>query len=203
MTTDPIKPDPIKTAPIKTDVIRTADLEAAGVPRHVIDLKCRPDGPWQRILPGVLLLGAAPPTRDQRLRAALAYAGPDAVVTGVDALRAQGLPDLPEPPGAAVIHLLQPATRRRACTPQLLLERTTRPPGTVVRAGLRLAEPTRAALDAARREPHPLRGHHLLATAVRSGLCTVHGLEAELAAGSRRGSAAPRATLRTLKALLR
>ncbi|MFD7652910.1 hypothetical protein ACFV4N_02900 [Actinosynnema sp. NPDC059797] len=182
-----------------TDVIKTADLEATGVPGHVIDLKCRPGGPWQRILPGVLLLSAAPPSREQRLRAALAYAGPEAVVTGVDALRAQGLPDLP---GAPVIHLLQPATRRRACTPQLLLERTTRPPGTVLHNGLRLAEPTRAVLDAARHEPHALRRHHLLATAVRSGLCTVAGLEAELAAGSKRGSAAPRATLRTLRALL-
>lgn len=183
-----------------TDVIKTADLEATGVPRHVIDLKCRPGGPWQRVLPGVLLLGAAPPTREQRLRAALAYAGPEAVVTGVDALRAQGLPDLPTP---TVIHLLQPATRRRSCTAQLLLERTTRPPGTVVRSGLRLAEPTRAVLDAARRETHALRRHHMLATAVRSGLCTLAGLEAELDAGSKRGSAGPRAALRTLKALLR
>ncbi|MFT7841162.1 hypothetical protein Q5530_33940 [Saccharothrix sp. BKS2] len=183
-----------------TDVIKTADLEATGVPRHVIDLKCRPGGPWQRVLPGVLLLSAAPPSRDQRLRAALAYAGPGAVVTGVEALRAQGLPGLPDAP---VIHLLQPAARRRACTTELLLERTTRPPGTVVRAGLRLAEPTRAVLDAARREPHALRRHHLLATTVRSGLCTIAGLEVELAAGSKRGSAAPRAALRTLKALLR
>ncbi|QFZ16907.1 hypothetical protein [Saccharothrix syringae] len=183
-----------------TDVIKTAELEATGVPGHVIDLRCRPGGPWQRILPGVLLLSATPPTRAQHLRAALAYAGPEAVVTGVDALRAQGLPELPAPP---LIHLLQPATRRRAGTAQLLLERTTRPPGTTTRDGLRLAEPTRAALDAARREPHPLHRHHLLASALRAGLCTVAGLEAELDAGSKRGAAAPRAALRTLKLLLR
>ncbi|WP_158846776.1 hypothetical protein [Saccharothrix deserti] len=181
-------------------VIKTADLKAAGVPGYVIDLKCRPGGPWQRILPGVLLLGAGPPTRAQRLRAAVAYAGPSAVVTGVDALHAHGLRALPPP---TRIHLLQPATTRRSCADHVLLERTTRPPEVVVRDGLPLAEPNRAVLDAARHEPDALRQHHMLATAVRSGLCTVAGLTAELNAGSKRGTATPRSALRLLSALLR
>lgn len=181
-------------------VIKAADLRAAGVPGYVIDLKCRPGGPWQRILPGVVLLGASPPTRAQRLQAALAYAGPEAVVTGVDALHAHGLHVLPPPPR---IHLLQPATTRRSCADHVLLERTTRPPKVVVESGLPVAEPTRAVLDAARHEPDPLRQHHLLATAVRSGMCTVTGLTRELDAGSKRGTATPRATLRLLSTLLR
>ncbi|MCE6993225.1 hypothetical protein LZG04_00125 [Saccharothrix sp. S26] len=180
-------------------VIKAADLRAAGVPAYAIDLKCRPGGPWQRILPGVVLLGAGPPTRAERLRAALAYAGPDAVVTGIDALNAQGLDALPPPPR---IHLLQPATTRRSCADQVLLERTTRPPTVVHHQGLRLAEPTRATLDAARHEPDPLRQHHLLATAVRSGLCTIPTLTRELNAGSKRGTATPRTTLQLLAALL-
>jgi hypothetical protein len=183
-----------------TQVIKTSDLKAAGVPAYVIDLKCRPGGPWQRILPGVVLLGANPPTRAQRLQAALAYAGPRAVVTGVDALNAHGLDALPPPPR---IHLLQPATSRRSCPDNVLLERTTRPPGVVHHSGLRLAEPTRATLDAARHEPNPLRQHHLLATAVRSGLCTVTTLTSELNAGSKRGTAIPRTTLHLLSTLLR
>lgn len=183
-----------------TPVITAADLKATGVPGYVIDLKCRPGGPWQRILPGVVLLGATPPTRAQRLRAALAYAGPRAVVTGVDALHAHGLDALPPP---ARIHLLQPATTRRSCLEHVLLERTTRPPEVVTRSGLPLAEPTRAVLDAARHEPDVLRQHHLLATAVRSGLCTVATLTRELNAGSKRGTATPRATLKLLSALLR
>ncbi|ONI92426.1 hypothetical protein ALI22I_04010 [Saccharothrix sp. ALI-22-I] len=181
-------------------VIKTADLKAAGVPGYVIDLKCRPGGPWQRILPGVLLLSAGPPTRAQRLRAAVAYAGPSAVVTGVDALHAHGLQALPPP---TRIHLLQPATTRRSCPDHVMLERTTRPPEVVVRAGLPLAEPNRAVLDAVRHEPDALRQHHMLATAVRSGLCTVAGLTAELDAGSKRGTATPRSALRLLSALLR
>jgi hypothetical protein len=181
-------------------VIKAADLKAAGVPGYVIDLKCRPGGPWQRILPGVVLLSAGAPTRAQRLQAALAYAGPEAVVTGVDALHAHGLAALPPPPR---IHLLQPATLRRSCADHVLLERTTRPPHVVIESGLPLAEPTRATLDAARHEPNPLRQHHLLATAVRSGLCTVPALAKELDAGSKRGTATPRATLKLLSALLR
>ncbi|KOX25534.1 hypothetical protein ADK67_16960 [Saccharothrix sp. NRRL B-16348] len=181
-------------------VIKAADLKAAGVPGYLIDLKCRPGGPWQRILPGVVLLSASPPTRAQRLQAALAYAGPKAVVTGVDALHAHGLHTLPPP---ARIHLLQPATNRRSCAEHVLLERTTRPPKVVVEAGLPLAEPTRATLDAARHEPDPLRQHHLLSTAVRSGLCTLTSLTRELNAGSKRGTATPRATLKLLSALLR
>lgn len=183
-----------------TDVIRTSELKATGVPGYVIDLKCRPGGPWQRILPGVLLLSSGPPTRAQRLRAAVAYAGPGAVITGMDAVRAHGIPT---PPPPARIHLLHPATTRRAGVEEVLLERTTRTPQVVVRDGLPLAEPTRAVLDAARHEPHPLRQHHMLATAVRSGLCTVAGLSAELNAGSKRGAATPRSALRALSALLR
>ncbi|MFD1148064.1 hypothetical protein [Saccharothrix hoggarensis] len=184
-----------------TDVIKTAELKAAGVPGYVIDLKCRPGGPWQRILPGVLLLSPAPPTRAQRVRAALAYAGEGAVVTGVDALRAHGLTPLPHP--HPKIHLLSPPATRRANPDQVILERTTRPPEVVLRDGLPVAEPTRAALDAARHDPNPLRQHHMLATAVSTGLCTVAGLTAELNAGSKRGSATPRSTLKLLAALLR
>ncbi|WP_447005846.1 hypothetical protein ACRAKI_04840 [Saccharothrix isguenensis] len=181
-------------------VIKATDLRATGVPGYVIDLKCRPGGPWQRILPGVLLLGAGPPTRAQRVRAALAYAGPGTVVTGMDALHAHGLRALPPP---ARIHLLQPAASRRSGADQVLLERTTRPPAVVFRDGLPLAEPNRAVVDAARHEPDALRQHHMLATAVRSGLCTVDGLTAELNAGNRRGSATARSALRLLSALLR
>lgn len=176
------------------DVIRAADLRAAGVPGYQIDLKCRPGGPWQRILPGVLLLSARPPTRAQRLRAALVYAGPQAVITGVHALREQGV-DLPEP---GQVHVLQPEGRRLAGHDYVLLERTTRLPEAVLRNGLALAGAARAVLDAARREPQPMRLHHLLGAVVRAGLCSVPALLTELEAGSKRGAAAPRSALRAL-----
>ncbi|MEJ2854172.1 MULTISPECIES: hypothetical protein [unclassified Saccharothrix] len=177
------------------DVIKTSDLKAAGVPRYRIDLRCRPGGPWQRILPGVLLLGAAPPTRADRVKAALAYAGPEAVLTGVDALHTHGLPGLPLPQR---VHVLQPAGRRRSGDHHVLLERTTRLPRPVHKDGLPLAPPARAVLDAARHEPHPARTHALLTAVLRSGLCSPPVLLAELDAGSTRGAATPRAILRAL-----
>ncbi|MBW4720579.1 hypothetical protein [Saccharothrix obliqua] len=176
-----------------TDVIRTAELRAAGVPRYEIDLRCRPGGPWQRVLPGVLLLAAGPPTRAQRVRAALAYAGPGAVLTGVDALRALGFSDLP-PPGR--IHLLQPAAHRKSGVGAVFLERTTRLPNPVLKDGLPLAPPIRAALDAARHS-HPPHQTRILTAAVAAGY-PARALLRELDAGSSRGTAAPRAALRAL-----
>jgi hypothetical protein len=180
---------------VRDGVIKTADLLESGVPRYAIETRCRPGGPWRRLLPGVLLLSPDEPTRRQRLRAALVYAGPQAVITGVDALHEQGLRTLPLPER---VHVLQEADQRRSNHDFLLLERTTRRPQVVEQTDLALATPSRAVLDAARREQHPLRLHLLLATVLRTGLCTAAELLAELDAGSKRGAAAPRAALRLL-----
>ncbi|MEV0677811.1 hypothetical protein AB0I60_14950 [Actinosynnema sp. NPDC050436] len=203
--TDPVKSTRARTRPItldvigleavtKLEVIKTSDLRAAGVSRYAINLRCRPGGPWQRVLPGVLLLAAAPPTRAQQVRAALAYAGPEAVLTGVDALREQGFPDLPLPP---LIHILQPVACRRTGRGDFFLERTTRLPKPVLKDGLPLAPPLRALLDAARQERHPERREAVLTSAVRAGYHPA-ALLAELDAGSQRGAAVPRTTLRGL-----
>src|SRR5690349_2395056 len=72
-------------------VIRRRDLLAAGVSQHTLATRCRPGGPWQLLLPGVLMLANSPPSRRQRLRAALLYAGDDAVITGVQSLHEHGL----------------------------------------------------------------------------------------------------------------
>ncbi len=177
-----------------TEVIKTSDLKALGFPRYKIDVRCRPGGPWQRILPGVLLLSAAPPTRAQRVKAALAYAGPEAVLTGVDALHAHGFPDLPLPPR---IHILQPTTTRKTGDGHLHLERTTRLPTPVLMGGLPMAPPVRALLDAARTEPHPCRRRSMIKAAINAGH-TPTTLLRELDAGSKRGSALPRTELRHL-----
>ena len=172
-------------------VIRTAELLAAGVTRHAVSLRCRPSGPWQRMLPGVVLMSAGPPSRAQLLRAAVAYAGPYGVITGADALRAQGIL-VPYPDE---VLLLVPATRRLAGRSYLTVERTTRPPDPVWRVGLPVAPVVRAAVDAARHERDPVRLRTLLLAPVTAGACTIAQLRAELAAGNQRGSAAPRAAL--------
>lgn len=177
--------------PSPDDVTTTARLRDAGLTAHAIAARCRPSGPWQRVLPGVVLLSNAPPTRRQRLRAALLYAGPLAVLTGADALQAHGL----APPPTEEVLVLIPATRRVANRTHLTVERTTRLPVPVTSRGLPLAPLVRATVDAARHEPDPRRLHQLLFAPVRRGDCTVADLHRELGAGNQRGSAAARALL--------
>ncbi|MFC4856783.1 hypothetical protein [Actinophytocola glycyrrhizae] len=171
------------------NVATITELRAHGVTNHAITTRCRPSGPWQRVLPGVVLMSAARPTRRQRLRAAIAYAGPDSVVSGVDAMRAHGI-DVPLLPDVLV---LAPATRRLASRAYLTVERTTRPPRPTPHAGLPYAPLARAVLDAARRAADHEQLRVLLTSTI--GPCTVGELRTELDAGSQRGSAAVRALL--------
>ena len=171
-------------------ITTTRDLRKSGVAPRVIAARCRPGGPWQQVLPGVVLLKGGYPTRAERLRAVLTFA-PGTIITGVDALRVQGAA-LPEP---ALIHVLQ-GPNQRLNGQGLLFERTSRPPATVEVDGLVVAEPHRAALDAARRECEPMRVLRILGAAL--DLCCLDGLRAELDAGPSRGSAVVRKALTTL-----
>lgn len=170
-------------------VITSAELRAHGMSTHAVAARCRPSGPWQRVLPGVVLMTATRPTRRQRLRAAITYAGRDAVVSGADAMRAHGI-DVPTPQDVLV---LVTAERRLSSRSYLTVERTTRPPTPVLLATLPYAPLARATLDAARRAADHTQLKDLLTAAV--GPCTVAELRAELDAGSQRGSAAVRALL--------
>jgi len=174
-------------------VARESELIRAGLPGSTTSARCRPGGPWRRLLPGVILTQTGPATDDQRLAAALAYAGPEAVLTGAAACRLYGLR---RAPSAVQIHVLVPAERQPATTGFVLVERTTRlPPPQSVR-GWQLAPVVRAVLDAARRLRRMDDVRALIAEAVQRGLCTVNDLSTELAAGSRAGSARPRRVLR-------
>jgi hypothetical protein len=172
-------------------VIRSADLRAAGVSDYATSVRCRPSGPWQRLMPGVVLMGSGPPTRRQWLRAALAYTGRGSVLSGADALIAHGV-DVPC--SGDVLVLIAP-TRRPASRAGLTVERTGRLPEPVWLDGLPMAPVARAAIDAARRTHDLPRLHAILLGAVRVGACTVTDLLDELDAGGQRGSAAPRAVL--------
>ncbi|WP_210770621.1 hypothetical protein [Qaidamihabitans albus] len=161
---------------------------------RAIATRCRPGGPWRRLLPGVVMLAPGEPTRRQLLRAATSHYGSEGVLTGIDALVAHGL-DLPSP---RTVHVLVPAYRRILPPDFVLLERTARPPEPTLIRGLPFAPAARAALDAARRENDPDRLRDLLTLPVYYGLCSLDQLRAELEAGNQRGSAAVRAELRRL-----
>jgi hypothetical protein len=173
-----------------TPIASTADLRKSGLSRREILRHCTPTGPWQQVLPGVVLQKPSPPTRLDRLRAVLFFAGPDSVITGADALCRQGA-DLPLP---RHIHVLAGMNMRRS-HPSILFERTTRPPDVVERNGLRLAHPARATLDLARREPNPRAVVGILDAVIDARLCSPGDLHEELERGCRRGTALVRQAL--------
>ncbi|MCS0634645.1 hypothetical protein NX801_03020 [Streptomyces sp. LP05-1] len=83
-TPETLAADPLVTA--QDGVATVHQLMDLGCAASVIATHCRPAGPWRRLLPRVILLRTEPPTLRQRLRGALLYAGPDALLTGPAAL---------------------------------------------------------------------------------------------------------------------
>lgn len=73
----------------KNSVIRTSVLRKMGVgAKTIVDRTA--GGPWQRILPGLVLLHNGPPTWTQRVTAALMYGAGDAMLTGRAGLALHG-----------------------------------------------------------------------------------------------------------------
>lgn len=114
-------------------VLTTAQLRAQGVPAAQTQARCRPGGPWQEILPGVVLLHSGPPTGEERLHAALLYAAceriagvpaqpgartpcpsgePQAVITGLAALTLHGFTATPPLSDLETVAVLVPRPRR-------------------------------------------------------------------------------------------
>lgn len=177
-------------------VMRRRDLLAAGLTGPTVSRRCRPDGPWRRLLPGIVLLAPTAPTAQQVVLAALLYAGGGSVLTGVEALSRLGLNDLPD---IHDVHVLVPHGRRRQSRGRLVIERTTRLPEPILTdGGVPVAPVARAVLDAARRLSGADDACQLIASAVQRRLCSVTDLEKELCAGSQRGSALPRRELLTI-----
>jgi hypothetical protein len=175
-------------------VIAARRLVQLGVPEPTIYRRCRSGGPWQLLLPAVVLLSNGTPTRDQLVRGALTYAGADALVTGLEACRRHGIRR--GPPVGDTVHLLVPHDRRPRSTRYVVVERTERLPEAAVRLGVPLAPAGRALADAARRLSAPDEVTELLADGVQRGLCTVGELACEIDAAQRRGTAVPRRVLK-------
>jgi hypothetical protein len=173
--------------------IKVAQLERLGVPPPTAYRRCRPGGPWQRPLPGVVILGDSPPSRRQLVEAALLYVGPRAVLTGLEACHRHGLRAAS---GAETVHVLVPHDRKVKSSDYLIVERTIRLPAAVPLDGVPLAPRARAVLDACRRfrALDPCRA--LIAEAVQRGRVSPGELERELAFGSQRGTSVPREVLR-------
>jgi hypothetical protein len=177
-------------------VATVRQLEEFGFTERTIYRRCHAGGPWQRALSGVVYLFTGTPTRDQQVHAALLLCGEDAVITGLEACRRYGLRRVPGgPKNGDEVEVLVPHGRQRRSAEFVHVQRTERLPAGVLRDGVPLAPLPRACLDAARRLRAPGEIVELLSEPVQRGMCTVTALGLELAAGSRRGSAAPRRVL--------
>lgn len=177
-------------------VITAAQLESLGVPQRTSYRRCLPGRPWQRLLPGVFLLRTGEPTRRQLVEAALLYCGDQAVITGLESCRRQGL-RRPAQRGDPV-HLLLPAHLKTMSSGYVLVERTTRMPTAIPVDGLPLAPAARSVLDECRRLTKLGQVRALLAEVVQQLDVDPAELSAELENGSNRGSALPRAALREI-----
>jgi hypothetical protein len=127
-------------------VAGTPELIHLGLTTDLLHGRCRAGGPWQQLLPGVLLLSGSPPTRWQHIQAALRYAGEGALLTGLDALHLLGLRAVP---ATGPVHVLVPRQRQLDVPPELCITRARRLPNPVLRKGFLTAPLPRAVLDAA------------------------------------------------------
>lgn len=177
----------------KHEVISVAALETFGVSPRTAYRRCVPGGPWQRPLPGIVLLHNTRPTRRQLVEAALSYAGDGAMITGLEACRRHGLRAVP---AESTVHVLVPHERKVKSCDFVIIERTIRLPKPFVRDEVPLAPTSRAVLDACRK----LRAFDavgaLIAEAVQCGRTSPEMLARELALGSTRGTAVPREVLK-------
>ncbi|MEU0687622.1 hypothetical protein [Streptomyces uncialis] len=87
---------------VRLRVLSAAQLRVRGVTAAETNARCRPGGVWQQYLPGVYLLHQGPPTSEERLHAALLYAGRPVARGGVPGALTRGKvpvqPAAQEPP---------------------------------------------------------------------------------------------------------
>jgi hypothetical protein len=174
------------------DVLSRAQVLASGMTPDAVRHRIRPGGRWQRLLPGVYLTTTGEPSWEQKATAAMLYGGPDSVITGLAALRGEGI----RAPETEVIDVLVPASHRATGYAFAVLHRTRRmPKDQVCDLALRFAPVPRAVADAVRGLHDMAEVRAVVAGAVQQRRTTIADLAAELSAGPVRGSAPLRAVL--------
>ncbi|MFF4419874.1 hypothetical protein ACFY04_03625 [Streptomyces sp. NPDC001549] len=158
-------------------------LTLAQLREHGVTASDAAERPWQQILPGVFLLHPGPATSEERLHAALLYAGRrggEAMITGLAALAlyrfSSALPLL----ALSHIDVLVPGTRRLRSTGDVRIVRTHTPPRPQEVTGLPVAPVARAVADAVTQLSDAGTVRRLLSEAVRGGHCEPAAVVREL-----------------------
>lgn len=172
----PLSPRPLShLSDVRKRVLSAPQLREHGVSAARAAEQCRPGGPWQQLLPGVYVLHAGPPTSEERLHAALLYAGRpgggEAMVTGLAALALRRFASAPPLLSLDRIDVLVPRTRRLRSAGCARLIRTQALPRHEEVTGLPVAPVARALADAVARLTDADEVRRLLTEAVRAGHC--------------------------------
>ncbi|MDJ0346916.1 hypothetical protein QMK19_38015 [Streptomyces sp. H10-C2] len=168
-------------------VATVGQLAAIGVSEAALRKRCGPGGPWQRVLPRVVLLRRGAPTAAQRCRAALAYAGyPDveAQLTGAVALALHGMREVLVPAEVRVVDVLVPAGRAVRTHTWVRIHHARSLPGPELVDELPVAPLVRAAGDGVRASCDPDWMRDVLRELVRNRGIDPSALEDELRAAA-------------------
>ncbi|MGP4000383.1 hypothetical protein [Streptomyces sp. 8N706] len=186
----PLSQRPVRhLSDVRRRVLTLRQLRARGATAADVADRIQPGGGWQQLLPGVYLLHQSTPTSEERLHAALLYAGrptpsrrpgvppsgdgPDgeAMITGLAALALHRFASAPPLRSLARIEVLISRTRRLRSTGPVRLVRTHALPQPVEITGLPVAPVPRALADAVAQLADASAVRRLLTEAVRGGHC--------------------------------
>ncbi|MER7165240.1 hypothetical protein ABT336_04065 [Micromonospora sp. NPDC000207] len=165
------------TAQAQQQVVTRAQLLNIGCTDMYLYRQAR-RGRWQRVLPATYALFSGVLTEEQRRISAALYAGGQAQLTGLAALRWYGFRYGPR---TEAVHLVVPHHVRRRSAAYAQVSRTLTPDERARHPGLYpVCSPARAVVDAARglREIRPVRA--IVAEAVQRGYADLTGLDEEI-----------------------
>lgn len=173
-------------------IITRRQALACSMSAKSISYRTRAAGPWQIALPGVYLRGGGSLSPEQRVIAALLYAGTAIAVTGPAALAFYGI----RAQRGESVDVLVPLRNRRKDAAFARLRRTTVEPEAIYRDGvIRYVRAGRAIADAARQLTDIAEVRAVVAAGVQGRHVELWELSRELDLGPMRGSALLRQAL--------
>lgn len=189
----PLSPRPLHDRSASHPMLLTIrQLREHGITAAEAAERTAPGGDWQRLLPGVYLLHSGRPTSEERLHAALLYAGGPvpsprpgvppsaeepgesggaAMVTGLAALALYGFASAPPLRSLDHIDVLVPRAHRVRSSGLAHIVRTGEPPRPREITGVPVAPVPRALTDAVAQLTDASAVRRLLTEAVRTGHC--------------------------------
>jgi very-short-patch-repair endonuclease len=177
-------------------------LERLGIDKDRIRRALR-SGRWQEPIPGVIVFHSGPLTRRERLRGALAWAGPEGRLSHTSALhllgarieepmsrvRVAGVRGLYVPPeDAGLVQVTVPHGRHLKSTGFVVVHQSRRPLGDLVVDGFRTTSAARAAVDVALTAKRRQDVDHVIADVLQKNLTRVDELVEEVRAAGRRAT---------------